>query len=203
MIPLSLAQRVQDRVVDHELRRRLGPGAPTTVQLPPELPPAALLAARAFPVGVLERRLRFIRAVGWWPEPPFVFSDELGPRLPLEASLEDEIATLWGASQVQVTDPALSVLSAALRLPLSGRSAAPAGDLDELDAFFDRMADQIDPGWRDHAGPATAIPPAWSRLEAATTHADWWFGRRRAGRFWRILHGVVTALGNQKRRRWR
>ncbi len=132
-----------------------------------------------------------------------MFTEECGSQLPPEASLEDEIAILWAAVEVRVTDPDLRALSYALRSARSGITSTPSPEVARLDAFFDAVADQIDPDWRSQTGHVTAIPPGWSRLEAATIDADWWFGRRRTGRTWRFLHRCVTELGNQKRRRWR
>jgi hypothetical protein len=132
-----------------------------------------------------------------------VFSEEVGAHLPPEASLEDEIAILSEAAEIRITDPDLRAVCDAVRLARSRISPPPSREISSLEAFFDAVADQIDPDWRAQAGRVTAIPPNWSRLEAATIHADWWFGRRRTGRTWRFLHRFVTEVGNQKRRRWR
>ncbi len=188
----ALCERVLQRVVEHELTARLGPSAPLSVGPEAGLPPLVLLAARTITPEVLQRRIRFLRIVGWLAEPPTPLPE---PSLPAQASLEDRVAAVLVSPAVK-SDPDLIALGDAYDGP-------DDGEIRRLDAFFDRVADAVDPAWRQHVPGPPATSPAWSRLEAATMDADRWFGHRRTGRLWSSVASAAGWLGEEKRQRWR
>ncbi len=175
------------------------------------------LAGRAFPRAVLERRLRFLRAVDWYPDAApdvalGVDTDLPLGSLPPEASLEDHLAAVVGARVVTVSQEPADPATAALVWALRGQSPVPStlpptpGEIAELAAFFDRQADAADPEWRvrlsDADGGGIAAVTTWARLEAATLSGDRFFGRRPAGRAWGTVSRLVWWLAEYKRRRW-
>lgn len=199
--PADAATRVihaiAGRVVESEMARRLGNGRPAEVALPAGAPPVTLLAHRAFPRWSLERRLRFLRAMGWYPEAPPRVVIGVKPALPPDCWAVDWVAAVYGALSVEPALPAVAALLESLRSP-AGSEAAEAA----LDAYFDQVADGVQPGWRQRH-QVTPVPPAWSRLESVSTAADRWFGRGRSAILWPALAAALGRLGEEKRRRWR
>jgi hypothetical protein len=212
MGPADLVAAVSARVTCCEMARRAPDWDGRSVTLPEGLGPLTVLAGRVYPTFVLERRLQFLRAVGWLSE------THVGPEaraaLPPDASVEDHLAVLYGAGphdplvagpQAGV-DPALVALGRALRGGDRGSDASDRDRIDALDAFFDSLADTIDPGWQ-HRSPrevsaTLAADTVWARVEATGLHGDRFFGRRRSGRRWAALSDLMWRLAERKRRRW-
>src|SRR5580700_7376556 len=98
VLPIPGDERLHEvvaRVVTHEMVTRI-PGARAIPLLPDDLPPVTWLAHQAFPPWVMERRLRFHRALDWYPESPTEAVFGQHPALPPEASLEDWVAAYAG-----------------------------------------------------------------------------------------------------------
>lgn len=193
----DLVAAVSVRVVETEMARRIPDWDGRSVAVPPGLPPLTMLADRAYSRDVLERRLRFLRLMGWYPDPPPVVVPGTAPVLPDQATVEDHLAVIYGAAGVSAADPAIAALSSALRDGPPGPEETRA-----LTAFFDQQADAVDPGWRGRWPHDPAAASAFARGEAANLHGDRLFGRRRAGRLWTAISDVVWRLAEQKRRRW-
>ncbi len=192
---------VAERVIAHEIGWRTGRTLLLDVPIDPGLPPLPLLAGRAFPPALLERRLRFLRAMEWYPDEAPAVTPGVDPALPDEASLADWVAAVFGAAVVLSSDPRVGALAWSLGRPVRG-VAAGTTDTGPLDTFFDRAADALDPDWRRRARADMGTSPPWSRLETATVGADRWFGRGRAGPLWSGLSGLVAGAGDEKRKRW-
>lgn len=192
--PSELLRAVEARILAHELRRRAAVAA--TVPARHDGPPLTVLAARAFPRPLLERRLRFLRAVGW-------IDGDLGPCVPFEApalpapaGVADHVAVIGLAPRVETDDPALAALAHAVGAPVA--ASAPAAPVDDgsWDAYLDALADAHDPSWRHRAGRG----PDWAGLEAVTVQLDAAFGRRRARSAWPALREAARWSGEVKRR---
>lgn len=191
-MPPNAERLVSDRILANEWARRGGP--PATGGWAAELaglPPVSELAARAFPVWVLERRLRFWDLLGHRPGP---VQGRLGD-VPLPpAGAEDYAAWVYGAPAVSTADPFVAGLARALGRDCDGPATGPDA-ADRLERFLGRWAGPPGTG-PDHL----AVPPAFSRLEAATVAADRWFGRRGPGAGWDRLSTAVGWAGRMKRR---
>lgn len=192
-MPTNPKRLLEERILAAEWARRGGPppGEGWAAELD-DLPPLTELADRAFPAWVLERRLRFWDALGHRPGPgPYVGG--LG-QLPVPGTgAEDHAAWVYGSPAVETDDPFVAGLARALGRPCRG----PAADPDarhRLEGFFLRWAGPPGPE------PARAVPPPYSRLEAATVAADRWFGRRGPGMGWERLSSAVGWAGRIKRR---
>jgi hypothetical protein len=130
---------------------------------------------------VLDRRLRFVAAVGW----------DADTELPTLASPADHLAARRAAGTVASDDEDVRTMLASVR----GESF----DTSSWDEFFDAVVDGIDPDWRSR--PRVQAPaPAWSRLEAVSVLGDAAFGRRRSASLWSPLREAVRVAGNVKRR---
>lgn len=197
----ELARSLGRRVTASELATRLGHVPSLDGVGLPDASALVLLTRRAFPPSVLERRLRFLRAMGWYPPTAPMVTPGVDPALPDEASVADWVAAVHGAATVVSSGPGVGALAWSLGRPVEGVEPVST-DTRELDAFFDRFADSVDPAWRERPAPTVGIPPPWSRLEAVTMGADRWFGRGRVGPLWSGLADLVAAAGDQKRRRW-
>jgi hypothetical protein len=141
-----------------------------------------------------------MRVVGWLPEGPSDFEPGADSALPIQASLEDWVAALYGAATITTSDPVWGGLASSVRHAGKDSDHVAAG-IAALDAFFDGIADEADPHWRRTERPSLNVP-AWSRLEAVTVGADRWFGRSRSGTLWSLLADGVGRIGEEKRRRW-
>lgn len=191
----ELLAEVRRAILAHETASRLGPGSPP-LQPPHGSGPGPLteLAGRAFPAWLLERRLRFLRAVGWI-DVVESYRPGVAPALPPVASLADHVAVVSAASTVVTDDAELAAMAAALGRRVDGPRPA-AADPDAWRSLFDALADARDPRWRVHRpSPATA-----AALEAVACEADSWFGRRRSRSPWRVLRGAARRAGETKRR---
>ncbi|MGQ0615619.1 MAG: hypothetical protein ACT4PW_01285 [Acidimicrobiia bacterium] len=196
----ELVDGIGRRVVEAELARRL-PGrrpGPSTVGAAAPPQSLALLVPHAFPLPVLERRLRFLRAAGWYPVEAPAVTPGRDPALPGEAGIADHVAAVLGASRIVSDGPDIGALAWALGRPLVG--TGPAGtDVAVLSRYFDDLADQVDPGWRRLTPRPPTVVARWARMEAATVAADRWFGRGRGGRAWEAVADGVGRLGRLKR----
>ncbi len=190
----DLVAAVSARVVWSEMARRIPDWDGRPVTVPPGLPPLTTLADRAYPRAVLERRLRFLRLMEWYPGEA---------TLPPEAGIEDRLAIIWASAAPPDpdADPGATSLIWALRAPGTVRPGGREG-MAALAAFFDGQADTIDPGWRDRWPRHPLAASAWARAEAAALPADRFFGRMRAGAGWDALSDLVWRLAELKRRRW-
>lgn len=194
--PSELLRAVEARILAHELRRREAVGAAVPARL--DGPPITVLTARAFPRPLLERRLRFLRTVGW-------IGGDIGPCIPFEspalpapAGVADHVAVIAFAPRVGTDAPALASLAAAVGAPVVTPSPGLAVAVDDgsWDAHLDAAADAHDPAWRHRAGRA----PDWAGLEAVTVQLDAAFGRRRARSAWPALREAARWSGEVKRR---
>ena len=184
---------LEERILASEWARRGGPpaGSGWTAEMD-GLPPLSELADRAFPAWVLERRLRFWDVLGHRPGPG-PMTGGLADAPPGAAGAEDLAAWVYGSPSVETDDPFVAALARALGRPCSGPPGDP-GARDHLDGFFERWAGPPRPV------PARAVPPAYSRVEAASAGADRWFGRRGPGAGWEQLSRAVAWSGRLKRR---
>jgi hypothetical protein len=197
----ELAKSVGRRVAACELATRLGYVAAVDEAGLPDPSALVLLTPRAFPAAVLERRLRFLRAMEWYPQAAPAVTPGVDPVLPDEAGVADWVAAVHGASKVVSSEPGVGAMAWSLGRPVDG--VGPVGtDTRALDAYFDRLADAVDPSWRGRPALPAGIPPPWSRVEAVTVGADRWFGRARTGPLWSTLTDLAAGAGDQKRRRW-
>lgn len=224
----DLIAAVSARIVETEMARRIPDWDGRELAPPSSLPPLTLLADRAFPRPALERRLRFLRVMGWYPDHRRAVAPGVDPQLPPEATVEDHLAVIVGASAatalrppalpppaapaatgpaVALTaapfpDPATAALVGVLRLEGPSRPPDP-GDIAALAAFFDRQADAVDPRWREHwPGDGTPAVTAWAPAEATARCGDRYFRSRPADRAWAVLSAVIWRLAEQKRRLW-
>ena len=192
-----LIAAVVDRIVAHETAWRVGRALPVELPPPPAgTGPVTVLAGGAFGRGVLDRRERFLRAVGWIDGAVDDCRPGQLPGLPPEATVEDHVAALAAARRVHAGSPVEAALAGSLGVAVVGVEVPPL-DTSFWRAFFDDVADRTDPAWRDRARTPGG---AWPRLEAVTLAADSAFGRRRVLPVWRALGRVVAQLGVAKRR---
>ncbi len=191
-MPTNPKRLIEERILAAEWSRRGGPpaGDDWFAELA-DLPPLSVVADRAFPSWVLERRLRFWDALGHRPGPGPLRDGLAGPPMP-GLGAEDHAAWVYGSAGVETDDPFVAGLARSLGRPCSGPPAGP-DDRNRLEGFFTRWAGP--PGT-----PVATVPPAYSRLEAATVAGDRWFGRRGPGAGWERLHGTVAWAGRMKRR---
>ena len=189
-----LIAAVIERIISHETSRRTGRAFP--IELPADAPPLTILTRNAFPPEVLERRERFLRAVGWIDGPVDECTPGERPGLPPEATIEDHVAVVACARRVQARSLAEAALAASLGVEVTGVEP-PAVVAASWSDVFDAAADAEAPGWRSRP-PVGAGP--WPRLEAVVLGADSLFGRRRALPVWPALGRLVGRLGVAKRR---
>lgn len=189
--------RIGQRILDVEWRRR-APGDPPSDLLSAlgGLPPLSVLAGRAFPRWVLDRRLTFLEKVGWdRPLPPTLTS--LGD-LPQTVTIpEDMVALVAGAVRVATDDPFLAALARCFGRPCDGPDQS-ADAVQQLDDLIDRFASRPAATSVD-TGPDPAVSPTRSRMEALTVRADRRFGRSGMARGWEGLYAAVSAAGRAKR----
>jgi hypothetical protein len=197
------ADLVSRRILEIELRKRGRSPVEVPSSWPADVPPLSVLARRVFPDFVLERRLRYLRAIGRYPaDGPVLRSiDEIGAGLhQIGATAEDVVAWVSGASSVQSAEPFLAALGWSLSKPGSG--PAPSPDAVEIvDGHLDALAGcSADP---ESDQPNLHVSPVWSRIEAATLPGDRFFGRRGPSDMWPRAAESVGRLGELKRRVWR
>ena len=193
-MPTNAQRLISDRILAIEWARRGGPpAAGGWVAELADLPPLSILADRAFPSWVLERRLRFWAALGYWPGPGRLDGGLDDIRLPC-ARAEDYAAWVYGSPAVATADAFLASLARSLGRDCDGPPNGPDPQ-GRLERFFLRWggAPQPDP-W------PPAVPPAYARLEAATITGDRWFGRRGPSPGWDRLSTAVGWAGRTKRR---
>ena len=176
----SRLRAVRERIVAHETSARLG--RRLAVELPTETPPLTILAGRAFPADVLDRRLRFLEQVGWLAD------------VPEHATIEDCLAAIRAAPTFRAEDEETAALALSIGATLNG--PPPRCEPAYWDAFFDGVADRETPGWR--LGPPPAAVTA--RFESVTLRGDSFFGRHRAVPFWPATAAVLGRIGDAKRR---
>jgi hypothetical protein len=199
----SLVHEVRQRIVDHELARRVGRRSPAHDEAAVTVtgaPPLTALTGRVFGRAVLERRQRFLQAVGWIALPLDECVPGRTPALPDVASIEDHLAVMIAAGHVRADDVDVATMAASLDATVVGTEPAPL-DAARWDEHFDRIADGLVPGWRHRV---TATGSAWAALEAVSVAGDTWFGRRRQARsLWPVARRAVEGAAEVKRRWFR
>lgn len=157
-------------------RRWLEPGALDEADLAVEYVPAdphlGLLARELIAQPVLEKRLAFMRLMGWWPAPSvdvtirevdnrLVVVSEGGEQpLPSEIGFEDILAAVAGATVADLHSPVLTAIRASYE-------GADAGERARLDLWFDGVLAALEKATSPRAEErARAAQARISELEA-------------------------------------
>ncbi len=180
-----------------ELGRRLGwVPSPLPVKRPAEIGAPWALASATFDE-LLERREIVLRATGL---------DLSGLASPLDLgdlperfhrlSPIDLLAVCRVVPAVYTDDVEVAALLGALGVEAGGDDACTPSAV--VEAAFDRMAADIDVGWRSRPGAGTS--PAFGRLEAVSLMGDRSFGRHRRFDLWEWIALRLGRVGDHKRR---